>query len=117
MLYNNCCLLVGNLVLFSYAVVCNGDTSMKRIWGDPELLRDTCVISLCGAFGQVFIYLTISLFDNYKCSIITTSRKCLSVVISNFLFDHQFTGEQWVGATMVMASTSAEVYLGSSKKK
>lgn len=82
-----------------------------------ELLQGTLVISLCGAFGQIFIYLTISLFDSYKVSIITTTRKCLSVVASNFLFNHQFTTEQWVGASLVMTSTCAEVYFGNKHKQ
>jgi len=116
MLYNNCCIFVGNLILYSHAYFLAGDSSIERIWNDASLLRDTCLIALLGAFGQIFIYLTISIFNNYICSIITTSRKCLSVVISNFLFDHRFTPEQWVGASMVMASTCAEVYLGSKKK-
>lgn len=80
-------------MLFGYSVAFENDTSIQRILKSSELLRDTILISLCGAFGQIFIYLTISIFDNYKCSIFTTTRKCLSVVISNFLFDHHFSTE------------------------
>ena len=93
MLYTNSCLLVGNFVIYNYAFFVNGDTSLQRIFNDHELLRDTILISLCGAFGQIFIYLTISLFDNYKAAIITTTRKCLSVVVSAVLFNHTFSRE------------------------
>lgn len=88
MLFNNVSVLLGNFLLFSYQHYFENDSSISRIVNDPVLLRDTLLISLCGAFGQIFIYLTISIFDNHKCAIITTSRKCLSVVVSNFVFGH-----------------------------
>ena len=53
-----------------------------------DLLVDTFVLALCGAFGQVFIYLTVSLHDGYKVSIFTTARKCFSVVFSAYVFRH-----------------------------
>ncbi len=117
MLYTNTCLLFGNLVMFSYSHFFMQDTSLSRVLNDAALLRETILISLCGAFGQIFIYLTMSLYDNYKVAIITTTRKCLSVVASAFLFNHKFSQEQWIGASMVMIATCAEVYLGNKNKK
>lgn len=93
MLYTNSCLLVGNIAMYAYAYFFYGDTSLNRILNDHDLLRDTILISLCGAFGQIFIYLTMSLYDNYKVAIITTTRKCLSVVASAILFNHAFSRE------------------------
>ena len=117
MLYTNSCLLVGNVTMYAYAYLVSGDTSLHRILNDHDLLRDTILIILCGAFGQIFIYLTMSLYDNYKVAIITTTRKCLSVVASAILFNHAFSREQWIGASMVMMATCAEVYLGNKNKK
>lgn len=83
---------------------------------DFKIVRDVLLIGLCGAFGQIFIFLTISLHDCYKLSIVTTTRKCVSVVVSAFVFNHQFTPVQWTGACMVLGSTCAEVYLGNKRK-
>ena len=47
----------------------------------------------------------------------TTTRKCLTVVISAFAFNHEFSGMQWLGASMVLTSTCAEVYLGNKRKR
>lgn len=93
MLYNNTAIFVCNMVIFGYAHFFGGDTSLARILNDKELFKATVLISLCGAFGQIFIYLTMSLFDNYKVAIITTSRKCLTVVASAMLFNHKFSKE------------------------
>lgn len=55
--------------------------------------------------------------DGYKVSIFTTARKCFSVVFSAYVFKHHFTGVQWAGALLVMASTVGEMLMKSEKKK
>jgi len=93
------------------------DDTLERVLSNPTMLRDVILIGMTGACGQIFIFLTISLHDCYMLSIITTSRKCFSVVASAFIFNHAFTNMQWVGASMVLASTCLEVYLGNKKKR
>lgn len=117
MLYNNLVGLVGNLLFFVFAYYFQQDDTLERVLSDTSLLRDVLLISLCGAVGQIFIFLTISLHDCYKLSIVTTSRKCLTVVVSAFVFNHNFTVLQWLGASMVLFSTCAEVYLGNKRKR
>mmetsp|Transcript_4520 Transcript_4520/g.5607 ORF Transcript_4520/g.5607 Transcript_4520/m.5607 type:complete len:230 (-) Transcript_4520:238-927(-) len=117
MLYNSLVGLVGNSLFFAGACYVQDDTTLVRVMADPTLFRDVLLIALCGAFGQIFIYLTISLHDCYKLSIMTTTRKCLTVVISALAFDHWFTIQQWLGAALVLTSTCAEVYLGNQRKK
>jgi UDP-galactose transporter B1 len=73
-------------------------------------------IGLCGSVGQVFIFLTVSLFDCYLLTIITTTRKFFSVVYSNFKFGHNFNQMQWIGALMVMACTFVELFSKKAKK-
>ncbi len=53
---------------------------------DPVLFRNVIMIGLAGAFGQIFIYLTISLFNSYINSVITTTRKLFSVIFSSIQF-------------------------------
>lgn len=117
MLYNNLVGLAGNAVFFVVASCFYEDTTLARVMSDFSLLRDVLLIAFCGAVGQIFIFLTISLHDCYKLSIMTTSRKCLTVVISAFAFNHDFSQMQWFGATVVLLSTCAEVYLGNKRKR
>lgn len=117
MLYNSLVGLVGNFLFFAASVYFGEDTTLTRVMADFSLLRDVLLIALCGAFGQIFIYLTISLHDCYKLSIMTTTRKCLTVVISAIAFNHDFSSCQWLGASMVLSSTCAEVYLGNKRKR
>ena len=117
MLYTNTVGMIGNFIFFNFARIVNEDNTLERVLENPTLMRDVLLIGLTGACGQIFIFLTISLHDCYMLSIITTSRKCFSVVMSAFLFNHAFTNMQWVGAGMVLGSTCLEVYLGNKKKR
>lgn len=78
--------------IYLEGVLTAGDDSHARILKDPELLFKCFMLGLTGAVGQIFIFLTISLFDCYNLTIITTTRKFFSVVYSNFRFGHHFTG-------------------------
>jgi drug/metabolite transporter (DMT)-like permease len=49
-------------------------------------------------------------------TIITTTRKCLSVVMSAIAFSHPFSKMQWFGVTMVLGSTVSEVITGKMRK-
>jgi UDP-galactose transporter B1 len=77
-------------------------------------------MGFAGAMGQVFIYLTIGCFDCFVLTTITTSRKFLTVVISNFSFGHNFDQTEWLGAVLVLAGAMIEPvmkYLGFGDKK
>ena len=49
-------------------------------------------------------------------SVFTTSRKCLSVVLSSIIFQHAFSTMQWAGASMVLGGTILEVYFKHASK-
>ena len=117
MLYNNMVGLVGNAVFYAVTCMLSGDSTLERVMADSAMQRDVLLLALCGAAGQIFVFLTISLHDCYKLSIITTGRKCISVIVSAIAFNHSFTLTQWSGASLVLGSTCLEVYLGNKRKR
>ena len=117
MFTNNCFGLFCSSLVYIFGVVTEGDDTHSRLLSEPSLLWNCCYIGLCGTFGQVFIFLTISLFDCYLLTIITTTRKFFSVVYSNYVFGHNFNEMQWVGASIVMLCTSLELFGGKKKSK
>lgn len=114
MFTNNLIGLILSSSIYVFGVITQGDDTHIRIMGNPQLLFDSIMVGLSGSIGQVFIFFTISLFDCYLLTIITTTRKFFSVVYSNFRFGHNFDNLQWVGATIVMICTFVELF---SKKK
>jgi UDP-galactose transporter B1 len=113
MFTNNCFGAVLSLSFYVYNVVVHGDDTHVRLMNNSSLFMSCVTIGLMGTLGQVFVFFTVSLFDCYFLTIITTTRKFFSVVYSNFIFGHNFTNQQWFGAAIVMACTMVE--LGSSK--
>jgi UDP-galactose transporter B1 len=108
--------LLANLSFFGFSLLAYQDDTLQRILSSPKLLYEVIMIGASGALGQIFIYLSISLFNSYLLAVITTSRKLFSVVFSNVKFNHHFTPLQWVGALLVMVCTFSELYIGKRNK-
>jgi UDP-galactose transporter B1 len=113
MLYTNCVIFVLNAAIFAYTMATDPEEkTLDKINASPELTSKVVIIALCGAVGQIFVYFTLSLYNGYKLGIITTTRKCFSVLISAFAFNHKFTNIQWIGVSMVLTSTVVEFFYG-----
>uniref|UniRef100_M4B4S9 Sugar phosphate transporter domain-containing protein n=1 Tax=Hyaloperonospora arabidopsidis (strain Emoy2) TaxID=559515 RepID=M4B4S9_HYAAE len=83
--------------LFSAAgMVVNGEVPEFLQYIVPSL-PSLLLLSLTGAFGQAFIFYTISMFGALTTAIIGTCRKVLSIVLSVFLFGHVLALGQMVG--------------------
>jgi drug/metabolite transporter (DMT)-like permease len=54
----------------------------------PLFSFDFLMLSLCGTFGQVFIFYTVNVFGPLVLSIVTTTRKFMSIVITIIYFNH-----------------------------
>eukprot|EP00931_Biecheleriopsis_adriatica_P043680 TRINITY_DN24960_c0_g1_i1.p1 TRINITY_DN24960_c0_g1~~TRINITY_DN24960_c0_g1_i1.p1 ORF type:complete len:333 (-),score=71.80 TRINITY_DN24960_c0_g1_i1:45-995(-) len=76
---------------------------------NDKILDGIAVFSLCSAFGQVFIFLTISWFGPDTSAKITTIRKMATVLLSILWFGHRMITEQWLFVFMVFASVMLEV--------
>ncbi len=52
---------------------------MAFVTAHPEIFEKIVKFSLCSAFGQAFIFFTISNFGPLTCTTVTTTRKVCSV--------------------------------------
>ncbi|KAK9453566.1 UAA transporter [Dipodascopsis uninucleata] len=83
----------------------------------PKVLGDIILFSLCGAFGQVFIFRTLDRFDSLTLVTITVTRKMISMLLSVMWFNHHLTRNQWIGVFMVFGGVAAEAYIKYFEKK
>lgn len=90
MFTNNLLGLVWSGSMYIFGAITEGDTTHSRVMASSELLKECIIYGVMGAVGQIFIFFTISMFDCYLLTIITTTRKFFSVVYSNFRFGHNF---------------------------
>lgn len=80
----------------------------------PQVITKILSFGVVGAFGQIFIFYMISMFGTLSCSIVTTIRKCLTIVISVVINANPLMTHQWIGAALVFASVIADVLYGGS---
>lgn len=74
-----------------------------------DILDEVALFAVCSAFGQVFIFLTISWFGPDTNAKITTVRKMATVLISILWFGHKIVFEQWLAVGLVFASVFLEI--------
>ena len=84
MLANNLVGLILSLTMYVVNAMIFGDNTHMAILNSPDQLKRCIIWGLSGTIGQIFIFFTISLFDCYLLTVITTTRKFFSVVYSNF---------------------------------
>lgn len=63
----------------------------------PEVLHRIALAAFVGSFGQIFIFMMISEFGPLPCSIVTTTRKFFTVLISVFFMGNPLRDMQWIG--------------------
>lgn len=77
----------------------------------PIVIWKMFLLSISGAIGQIFIFLTVEWFGPLACSIITTTRKFFTILLSVIFFRHPLTNIQWTGTLMVFTGLGLESVL------
>ena len=82
----------------------------------PSCIQWLAALGLCSAFGQYFIFSIVTTFGPLWCSIVTTTRKFFTIIISVLLLGNALTEQQWTGACLVFVGLSADAYMSSRPK-
>lgn len=62
------------------------------------------------ALGQIFIFVTITKFSPLVCTIITTTRKFITILLSVLYFGHVFTFVQWFFTIVIFTGIYLEIF-------
>ncbi|XP_015513334.1 solute carrier family 35 member B1 [Neodiprion pinetum] len=81
----------------------------------PNCLWHIVSFSLAGAFGQFFIFLTVSDFGPLPCSVMTTTRKFFTVLGSVLLFGNNLLPRQWLATITVFSGLFLDAMYGKTK--
>ena len=74
----------------------------------PSIFLDIFVYGICGAIGQVFVFLTLEKFGSIVLVTTTVTRKMFSMLLSVILFNHKLTKSQWIGVGLVFLGIGYE---------
>lgn len=83
-------------------------SALSFIGSHPAVTFDLLLFSLCGAVGQLFIFVTLSHYGSLTLVTITVTRKMVTMLLSVFVFDHRLTNGQWAGVGLTFGAIAAE---------
>lgn len=75
---------------------------------DKSLIYLIVIGVALGVIGQVIVYYIISLFGPVVLTIVTTSRKFFTVLISIIIFDHSLNILQWMSVVFIFTGIGME---------
>jgi len=115
MLSNNICGIASSILVLFLTFLKTGVFILDQITYNN--LDNLLMIAIAGTMGQIFIYLTINRFDCFILSIVNTTRKFFSIVLSIFLFNHSLTPLHYFGIFLVIGSIFADMFLSHCEKQ
>lgn len=77
---------------------------------NPSAFYYNIITAICSTTGQFAIFYTIKRFGPDVFTVIMTTRQMFSIVVSNYLFDHQMTLQSNVGAVIVFSVISYSIF-------
>jgi UDP-galactose transporter B1 len=87
------------------------------VWHYPAILELMCVFALCSAAGQLFIYYAVRHHGSLVCTMITTTRKFFTILLSVVWFGHVLGLVQWLAVVVVFAGLALDTYFSAKAKK
>lgn len=78
----------------------------------PDVYLKIGAAALVGSMGQIFIFMMISEFGPLPCSIVTTTRKFFTVLISVIFMGNPLTTQQQIATAVVFAALFADALWG-----
>ncbi|XP_075242484.1 solute carrier family 35 member B1-like [Convolutriloba macropyga] len=81
----------------------------------PDVTSNLFMFCACSVLGQIFIFKSVTELSPLSCSIITTTRKCFTVLASVLMFGNSLTGKQWAGVTLVFTGLFMDNFFGAKK--
>lgn len=81
----------------------------------PEVIIFLIGLAFVGALGQMFIFFMVSEYGPLPCSVVTTTRKFFTVLMSVIIFGNALLPRQWLGAILVFAGLFLDMFYSKGK--
>jgi len=83
----------------------------------PTARTDVFLFALVSAFGQNFIFYTVRNVSALACTMITTTRKFFTILLSIIMYDHRILPQQWFAIILVFTGIILEHVFKSRAKR
>mmetsp|Transcript_6907 Transcript_6907/g.10874 ORF Transcript_6907/g.10874 Transcript_6907/m.10874 type:complete len:325 (+) Transcript_6907:35-1009(+) len=98
------------LLLIASIFTGHGKQGLQYCMENPLVLRDISLMCLFFSIGQHFIFKTVTNFGSLACTMMTTTRKFVTILLSVVWYGHALRQLQWAGVGLVFAALSLELY-------
>jgi len=82
----------------------------------PSLVPMMVSFALTSAAGQMFIYYTVRHHGSLVCTMLTTTRKFFTILLSVFWFGHELSRTQWTAVAVVFVGIALDDSFSAKKK-
>ncbi|CAD8127767.1 unnamed protein product [Paramecium sonneborni] len=82
----------------------------------PQVVPEIVFLTIYSVLGQVFIFYCISCFSPRVLSVVTTTRKFFTVLLSIMIHNHMVNQIQWIGISLVAFAVAFELFMGMNSK-
>ena len=81
----------------------------------PTISWQLACVSVASALGQYFVFMCVSEYGPLPCSLITTTRKFFTVLVSVLFFENHLIERQWLGVILVFSGLALNGSFGKLK--
>ncbi|RTG87644.1 solute carrier family 35 (adenosine 3'-phospho 5'-phosphosulfate transporter), member B2 [Schistosoma bovis] len=108
---------IWSIFLTLISLIVHGELISSILFGlnRPKFIFDVLTSSLCSAFGQLFIFLTLSQFGAATFVLIMTLRLGLSMILSCIIFSHELHPIAICGVVVVFFGLFSKMFLRQKK--
>ena len=107
------------LFVFDSALIISGEltTIIDFLNKNPIALWYNVVTAVTSTTGQCAIFYTIKRFGPITFTIIMTTRQMVSIVVSNYMFNHKMSIQSYIGSTIVFIVIGYCLHIKMKEKK
>ena len=87
--------------VFLFGITSQGADIVAFCTAQPEAAWDVLLFCICGALGQLFIFFTIHTFGSLVCTMVCTTRKFFSILVSVMFTGTMLNAWQWFAVGLV----------------
>jgi len=102
---------------FTFGFSSSGRDIVSFCLSHPQAFRDVLLYCICGAVGQLFIFFTLTSYGSLTNTLITTTRKFFSILLSSVISGSTLLPLQWGGVSLVFAGLFWNIWMKVQKSR
>ncbi len=109
------CAIISGTYTFGFSS--SGLEIVSFCFSHPQAFQDVLLYCICGAVGQLFIFFTLTSYGSLTNTLITTTRKFFSILLSSVISGSTLLPLQWGGVSLVFTGLFWNIWMKVQKSR